>query len=313
MNPEVSVCVAARNYGQYLADALRSVQRQTFANWECIVVDDASEDNTEAVVRPFLADRRFRFLRSGPLGIARAKNLAFQMTSAPLVAPLDGDDVWLPAKLERQVRLLRTAPSVGVVFTRRSMIDPEGGLLPSPRAMFRRGMIFAEILRDNFVCFSSTMLRREILDRVGVFDTQLDLGIDYDLWLRAARHYAFDFIDEVLVKYRTGHGNVSQRLADRIALVLSAMRRSLWRRGGDELISKVMQREAWGSTCRTMGFIFRDDEPWHAAVWYWRAARYDRRWGASLRALTNCVRHGLKRQLGFAGPKASTANSTCNL
>jgi len=313
MNPAVSVFIAARNYGRFLADALNSVQRQTFTDWECVLVDDGSEDDSAQVARPFLADGRFRFYRSDAIGVTRAKNLAFHLTSAPLVAPLDGDDVWLPTKLERQVRLMRAEPKLGLIFTRRFLIDPEGGILQSPIVPFSRGMILDNILLDNFVCFSSTMARRDVIECIGGFDNRLDLALDYDLWLRIASHYPFDYIDEPLVKYRTGHGNLSTRLADRITIVLSIIRRALNRRGYSEAIPQAKQRAAWGSTYRTMGYILRNDEPANAALWYCRAAVQDRRWGATARALMKCLRFGVKKRLGLHGDEESTnPNASCN-
>ena len=314
MSPAVSVVIAARNYGHFLADALRSVQRQTFENWECVLVDDGSRDNTAAIVRPFLSDHRFRFIQSDRGELARAKNLAIDLSQAPLLAPLDADDAWLPTKLERQVRLMRAEPRLGVVFGRRFLMNEMGAILPTPRLSFTRGMILNDVLLDNFVCYSSTMVRREALERVGGFDNQLELGVDYDLWLRVARHYPFDFIDEVLVKYRTGHENLSRRLADRITLALSALRRTLCRRGAGDTVPREVQREAWGSICRTMAYIFRNDEPARAARWYCRAACHDRRWPATMKALLRCCRNGIARRFFRAGAtESSSPNSACNL
>jgi glycosyltransferase involved in cell wall biosynthesis len=314
MSPAVSVVTAARNYGHFLADALRSVQRQTFSDWECVVVDDGSIDNTVAAVRPFLSDHRFRFIRSDSAGLARAKNLALNMSRASLLAPLDADDAWLPTKLERQVRLMRAEPKLGVVFARRFLMNEAGAILPTPRLHFTRGMILNDVLLDNFVCYSSTMLRREALERLGGFDNQLDLAVDYDLWLRIARLYPFDFIDEILVKYRTGHENLSTRLADRITIVLSTLRRTLERRGAAAEVPQEVQREAWGSICRTMAYIFRNDEPGRAAKWYCRAAWHDRRWRATFKALLRCFRNGIARRFaGSGGKESSSPNSASNL
>ena len=289
MNPAVSVVIAARDYGQYLADALRSVQRQTHTDWECLLIDDGSIDNTVEVIRPFLADRRIRTIRCETLGQSRAKNLGWQLASAPLIAYLDGDDVWLPTKLERQHRLMTAEPKLGVTFSRRFVIDPMGELQASPHSILPRGRVYNEILRDNFICFSSVMVRREVLEHVGGFDDRLELAIDYDLWLRVAKHYPFDFIDEALVKYRTGHVNLSTRLRDRVSSVLSTMRRTLVRRQNEMTTPKKIQRDAWGSTCRTMGFVLRDREPTRAAEWYIQAARHDRRWAASVKAVARSL------------------------
>jgi glycosyltransferase involved in cell wall biosynthesis len=296
MTPTVSVIIAARDYGHYLADALHSVQRQTFTEWELVLVDDGSRDHTPQVVRPFLADPRIRYVRSDVLGQTRSKSLAFRLSRAPLIACLDGDDIWLPTKLERQVRLLNAEPNIGVVCTRRFLIDSAGALLRSEHPVFHRGQVFNQVLQDNFVCYSSVMLRREALEHVGVFDNRLELAVDYDLWLRVANHYSFDFIDEPLVKYRTGHANLSRRIVDRITLVLSAMRRCLQRRGKEATTPAVVQREAWGSTCRTMGFVLRKQQPLQAAVWYLKGAVHDRMWRQSLKSALRCLWTSIKRR-----------------
>jgi len=300
MTPAVSVVTASHNYGRYLGDALRSVQLQTFTDWEFVLIDDGSTDGTPEVVRPFLADPRFRYIRSNNLGQTRAKNLSYRLCHGPLIAFLDGDDVWLPTKLARQVRLLEAEPQVGAVFTRRFLINHDGEIIPSRHIPFARGMILDNVRLDNFVCFSSVLMRREALEHVGSFDNRLELAIDYDLWVRAAKHYLFDFIDEPLVKYRTGpgHGNLSQRIIDRLTLVLSIIRRDLNRRGNAANMTPALRRETWGSTCRTMGFVHRDSEPRSSASWYLRAATHDRRWGATFKAVARIAWNRLKGALG---------------
>lgn len=283
MNPRVSVLIATRDYGQYLGDAIRSVLAQTLTEWEMILVDDGSRDHTPEVVRPFLDDPRIRYIRTDTLGQVRAKNLALRLSRAPLVAYLDGDDLWLPSKLERQVRLMDSDPGIGVVYTRRFLINPDGEIISFVEPEFPRGMVFDQILLNNFVCFSSVLVRRDVLEHVGAFSSNLDLAIDYDLWLRVANHYSFDFMDEPLVKYRTGHGNLSKRIVERITTVFSTMRRCLHRRGKAEWTPSAINREAWGSTCRTMAFVQRDRDLLVAARWYARAAMHDRRWLASFK------------------------------
>jgi len=265
--------MAAKNYARFLPAAVESVFAQTFADWELLVIDDGSADNTPDAVKPFLADRRVRYVRSDRLGQPRAKNLGIGLSRGAFVAFLDADDAWEPAKLDRQLALFRDRPEVGVVFCRRSLIDESGNPLaarPSPAPP--RGRVLPELFVQNFVCFSSAVVRREVFAHVGGFDPQWDLAIDYDLWLRVARHYAFDFVDEELVKYRTGHGNLSRKLADRVETALSIMRRAESRHGGEVPPGRVA--EAHASTCRTLAYVLRESEPGTAARWYLRALRW---------------------------------------
>jgi len=284
MPPAVSVVVATRNYGRYVAGAVRSILDQTFADFEVIVIDDGSTDDTPDVLLPFLADPRVRYLRTDGLGQSRAKNLGILQARGPLVAFLDGDDEWLPTKLERQLPLFAD-PAVGVVYSRRTLVDAAGIDLPTPPASFARGHIYDTLLVQNPVCFSSVVVRKAVFEAVGMFDPALPLAIDYDLWLRVARHFAFEYVDDPLVRYRTGHANLSSRITERLTAVLAILRRSLVRRRNAETADPTAQAEAWSSTCRTMGYVLRENHPLAAAGWYARAARHDRRWGATAKAV----------------------------
>jgi glycosyltransferase involved in cell wall biosynthesis len=292
--PAVSIVIATRNYGQYLAVALRTVLDQTWHNLEVLVIDDGSTDNTPEVVRPFLVDSRIRYHRTDGLGQSRAKNLGIQLSRAPFIAFLDGDDEWLPTKLERQMPLFDD-PCVGVVYSRRKLMDEAGDDLPTPEAQFARGQIYDHLLVRNPVCFSSVVVRRVVFESVGMFDPALPLAIDYDLWLRVARHFEFDFVDESLVRYRTGHANLSSRIVERITVVLAILQRSLVRRGNSASADLVAVGEAWSSTCRTMGFVLRDFKPVAASAWYLRAANHDRSYFAALRAIAAILIRSVRR------------------
>jgi glycosyltransferase involved in cell wall biosynthesis len=288
MPPAVSVVIASRNYGRYLGGAVRSVLAQAFADLEVIIIDDGSTDDTPEVIRPLLADPRVRCVRTDGLGQPRAKNLGILQANAPLVAFLDGDDEWLPTKLERQLPLFAD-PAVGVVYSRRTLMDAAGHDLPTPTPPLARGHVYDVMLVQNPVCFSSVVVRKSVFEAVGMFDPNLPLAIDYDLWLRVAGHFAFDYVDKPLVRYRTGHANLSSRITERIAAVLGILRRSLIRRRNAEAADPTAQREAWGSTCRTMGYVLRGNAPLAAAGWYVKAARHDRRWGAAIKAIAGGV------------------------
>jgi glycosyltransferase involved in cell wall biosynthesis len=290
--PAVSVVIATRNYGRYLAGAIRSVLGQTWNDLELVIVDDGSTDDTPAVVQPFVADSRIHYHRTDGLGQSRAKNLGIELSRAPLIAFLDGDDEWLPQKLERQLPLFAD-PAVGVVYTQRVLMDEKGGEHATPQAAVARGRIDNDLLVTNPVCFSSVVVRRTVFETVGMFDPNLQLAIDYDLWLRVARHFEFDYVDEPLVRYRTGHANLSSRIVERIQTVLTILRRSLIRRRNNESADPKAVAEAWGSTCRTLGFVLRQKEMIKATTWYVQAARHDGKWKATARATLS----GLFRRL----------------
>ena len=272
MMPTVSVVMAAKNYARFLPQAVESVFAQTLPDWELVIVDDGSTDATPATVKPYLADRRVRYIRSDQLGQSRAKNLGLRLSRAEYIAFLDADDAWLPTKLEKQSRAFR--PEVGVVFCGRELMDESGETIPrAPTPPPPRGRVLDAIFVQNFVCFSSAMVHRSVFDHVGGFDPGFDLAIDYDLWLRVARHYAFEYVPEPLVRYRTGHGNLSRKLADRVATAFSIMHRH------QDAIAPGAVAEGYASTARTMGWVLRSAEPATALAWYARAlAQPHRRW-----------------------------------
>ncbi len=290
MTPLVSVVMASKNYARFLPAAIGSVLAQTFSNWELIIVDDGSTDDTPATMLPYRADPRIRYIPSDKLGQSRAKSLGVRFARGEFVAFLDADDIWEPTKLEKQLALFRVHPQVGVVFCRRRLIDESGNLLPPrPFSPPRRGRVLPELFVQNFVCFSSAMIHRSILSHVGAFDTAYDLAIDYDLWLRVARHHDFDYVDEELVQYRTGHGNLSRKLLDRVGIVLSIMHRARERHGIANNLPPAQVAEAFASTYRTIGYVLRRSEPVAAAGWYLKALQYRSERLASFKGLIACV------------------------
>ncbi|HJZ58926.1 MAG TPA: glycosyltransferase [Gemmataceae bacterium] len=309
MIPFVSVVMAAKDYARFLPQAVESVRAQTFGDWELLVIDDGSSDHTPQAVQPFLADRRIRYVRSDRLGQPRAKNLGIGISRGEFVAFLDADDAWQPTKLQKQLAVLHERPEVGVVFCRRSLIDEAGNHLPAkPTSPPPRGRVLSEMFVQNFVCFSSVMVRREVFAHVGRFDPQWDLAIDYDLWLRVAKHHAFDFVDEELVLYRTGHGNLSKKLADRVATALSIMHRAETRYRIGETVSSNVIAEGNASTCRTIGYVMRCAEPHTAAKWYTRALRWRSGWWHSAKGLVASLLGLFRRRRSVGSAENASAN-----
>jgi glycosyltransferase involved in cell wall biosynthesis len=250
MTPRVSVVVPAYNCAAYLADTLRSVLAQTVTDFELVVVDDGSTDGTFEAARSFETDSRVRCHRLPHAGVAAAKNACLRLSSAPLVAFLDGDDLWRPEKLERQLAALVADPDAGAVITRRSLLH--GGTEKPDRATtLYAGDILPHVFRHNFICYSSVLIRRSVLEHVGGFDERLPISVDYDLWLRVATHYRFAVVDEDLVVYRTGHQNLSSRVMDRMAVVLLIMDRFAAGPGGARLGRRAL-REAYAHTYRSL-------------------------------------------------------------
>jgi GT2 family glycosyltransferase len=194
----VTVIVAAYNYARFLAEALESVSRQTYQNWECIVVDDGSTDATAAVGAEFAAsDPRFRYIRRDNGGAAAARNTGLAVATGDLIQLLDADDVLAPWKLQLQVALLEQRPDVDLVYGTCRFFDDghpdrlrysmRGPNLPWTPALSGAGLsIVPRLLVHNIMVVEAPLLRRRAMEAVGGFNDQLRSLEDRDLWLRCA-------------------------------------------------------------------------------------------------------------------------------
>jgi glycosyltransferase involved in cell wall biosynthesis len=263
--PTVSVVIATYNYAHYLPGAIESALGQTFQDFEIIIVDDGSTDNTPETVAPFLSDRRIHYHRTENRGQPAAENEAIRLATAPWIAFLDADDEWLPTKIERQIRVAEQTPRVGVVYARRMVIDAEGNERDDRELTPYRGDVLEQIFLNNFVCFSSSMVHRDVLSEVGTFDERRRQASDYDLWIRIARFYHFDYVNEPLVKYRVGHGSLRARADLQLDSALAIMADFLEIHGGKSYLKPRVLRLAWAETYFHKALIQRPRSRWIAA------------------------------------------------
>jgi glycosyltransferase involved in cell wall biosynthesis len=157
-----------------------------------------------------------RYFRQKNSGQAKAKNSGIAFARGRYVAFLDADDLWEKEKLAKQIDLFKR-PLVGVVYSRARLIDenndPVDYDFSGKYQKARAGSISRWLFLDNFVPFSSSVVRRECFEKCGVFDESLPMGIDWDMWLRFSTDYEFDFVDEPLLLYRVGHfGQMSKNV-----------------------------------------------------------------------------------------------------
>lgn len=217
--PGVSVIIPTFNRARTLPRALESVLAQTYRDFELLVVDDASTDQTEALVRA-RADSRIRYLRQETnRGVAAARNRGLAQARAPLIAFLDSDDLWAPQKLARQVALFARSPlRVGLVYTGVETMDEHGlRSIDLPRL---RGDAFPALLRGNAIHGggSNVMIRREAYEVVGGFDETLPAIEDYEYWLRIARFFYVDYAPEPLARVHDARSTDEARALARRSL-----------------------------------------------------------------------------------------------
>jgi glycosyltransferase involved in cell wall biosynthesis len=209
--PLVSVVVPTYQRAATLEEALRSALTQTYERIEVLVEDDGSTDGSGEMVAK-LGDPRVRYAWAANLGRpAAVRNRAIRRAQGPLVAFLDSDDVWEPEKLARQLEVLRAGPDLAAVSCNASWLPPRSH--PMFRMKEDRQPSFEELLVHNVIVNSGAVVRREVLDEIGLFDEALPDLEDYDLWLRILRRRdrSIRVLRASLVRYRVSPDALSPK------------------------------------------------------------------------------------------------------
>ena len=201
--PQVSVIIPTYNRGWILREAVDSVLAQDYTDFELIVVDDGSTDDTREILDSYGQDL-FVFQQPNK-GVSAARNRGLAESRAQLVAFLDSDDLWLPQKLTRQVEFFTINPDALICQTEETWVRNGVRVNPKRRHHKFSGMIFKPSLALCLVSPSAVMIRKILFDTVGLFDESLPACEDYDLWLRVSCRYPVFLIDEPLIIKRGGH------------------------------------------------------------------------------------------------------------
>lgn len=208
-HPQVSIIIPTYNRANLIGHAIQSVLLQDFTDFELIVVDDGSTDDTAAIVGGF-SDERLIFIVQENGGRSAARNRALAQAKGQFIAFLDSDDMYVPTKLGRQVAFLRAHATFEMVYTSAECVDFDGKPLPGQRYVASaEGDIYRLVafFRPLTITLPTVMLRREVLDRVGFFDEGLDRFEDTDLWRRVSKNHRIGAMPEVTCILRTHSDN----------------------------------------------------------------------------------------------------------
>ncbi len=200
----VSVIIPTFNRAKRVVRAISSVLAQTFTDLEVIVIDDGSIDGTEDAVAKFGHQISY-IVHSSNLGVSAARNTGITRSSAPFIAFLDSDDYWLPEKLAVQMGLFDANTQALACQTEEIWIRKGHRVNPKTKHLKPSGNIFEPSLKLCLVSPSAVMLKRSLLEEVGLFDEDLPACEDYDLWLRIACRYPVYLIQQPLVIKEGGH------------------------------------------------------------------------------------------------------------
>jgi glycosyltransferase involved in cell wall biosynthesis len=209
MPPLVSVIIPTYNYAHFLREAIDSVIEQTFKDYEIIVVDDGSTDDTKEVIKQYSCNIHYIYKKnSGPNS---SRNAGIKASCGKYIAFLDADDKWLSNKLALQIALIERNENIGLVYGTSIFFDNVSGAFikkfPSVDVCCR-GNILKELYLNQIISSPTPLIRRAVFEKIGIFDESRHYSDDWEMWLRIASEYEFDFTPEPLALYRV-HNSIS--------------------------------------------------------------------------------------------------------
>ena len=210
--PRVSVIIPTYQHRDFIGRALASVFEQSLADYEIIVVNDGSTDDTAAVLAPLIESHRITYIHQENCGQSRARNTGLALARGEYIAFLDDDDVWPANKLATQVAFLDANPSVGMVGGTFRMIDAND--VPGRAGPFYPSITFEALFRANpFHSPGQTLIRTTLLKEIGGLNSTIWGADDWDLWFRIARRSTIVMHDETALYYRVHAHNASRQTA----------------------------------------------------------------------------------------------------
>lgn len=201
-----SIIIPSFNNGTYIAESIDSVLQQTYGNFEIIVIDDGSTDDSGGIIEQY-AERYpgvVRFFRQQNRGPGAARNTGLRNARGIYIAFNDADDLWLPQKLEKQVAVLDRDSNIGAVYCDNYYVDEQRRILPERKSKQRlpRGRITMDLFYRYCIYTSSILVRRSVIEKTGFFREDIFVGEDYHYFLRLSYNCEIDLVDEKLVEKR---------------------------------------------------------------------------------------------------------------
>lgn len=204
LNPKISIVTITRNRATFIAKAIESALKQSFTDWELLVLDDDSNDATEAILSPYTAnDRRTKYYKNSPaLGISANRNKGLSLAEGKYIAVLDSDDFWLDKdKLQKQFDFLENNPNYVLIGSNIKIIDEKGNFIKDTAFATEDLKIRKRIMTHNQIPHSSVLIRKDLIDKVNGYNEKLSCVEDMDLFLRLGKVGKMKNLNEVTTAY----------------------------------------------------------------------------------------------------------------
>ena len=237
-SPTVTVIIPAYNCATYLRAAVESVRAQTYQDFEVILVDDGSTDNTLELAKELGSGwPAMRVIHIEHAGLARARNVALEQMTGQWVALMDCDDLWNPTKLKKAMDFLDAHPWMSVVYHPMAPISPEGRSLRIAGRRGRQGWITEKLFHRAFIHDPSVVFHKRVVQECGPFDQSLPVCVGQEFWLRVSMRFPIGMIHEVLAQRRCLESSLTLRNSVRSGRVkVEVLERFYFEQGGRELL-----------------------------------------------------------------------------
>ena len=216
-NPIVSIIIPTYNRAGLLHYAIRSVLGQTFQDFELIIVDDGSYDNTEQVVKG-IHDPKIRYLRHETnRGGSAARNTGIMHARGKYIGLLDDDDEWYSGKLQKQMDIFKVlSDDYGLVYTGFAFVSMESREILHNISPTLKGYLFIDLLKSNILGSPTPLIKKSCFEKAGYFDEKLPSVQDWDMWIRISKYYKYDFVPNVLARHYVHKDQISANLHNKI-------------------------------------------------------------------------------------------------
>lgn len=209
--PLVSVIMSVRNGERYVTYAIESILKQTFTDFEFIIIDDASLDKTKSIVNKYKDPRIRLLINNRKRGLTGSLNKALKIAKGKYIARMDYDDIARKDRFKKQVEFLENNQNIGVLGSFVMLIDENNHLKRIMKFPVRHKAIIRDLMMFNPIRHSTVIFRKNLIIEYGFYDDKLDGAEDYDLWLRLAKYTQLANLNLPLLKYRVHKGSVSEK------------------------------------------------------------------------------------------------------
>ncbi len=319
-NPKVSIVMSVYNGEDHLREALESILNQSFKDFEFIIIDDSSSDNSWAIITEYAElDQRIRlFKNENNIGLTKSLNKGLTLTQGKYIARQDADDISLPNRLQLQVDFLDAHPEVGALGSAIEFIDDQGSVSRQLEVPTDHETLQAVLLVNNCLWHSSMTIAAKQIQQIGGYDEQFVYAQDYDLWWRIGRHSRLATLSDILLQYRLDNSSAITKLKRKqqlefaqiisfraiqeslpetaLSLDKSAYERFWWAYIG--LVDSQSYQQCWYSDRGEQALLKRQDirqlQPlWHLLATFPGASEI---WGCRIRQLAYLLLH--QKQVG---------------